>query len=37
MIGFIAAVAPEILNPNHPTVGKQLYTLATFLPNLFLK
>lgn len=37
MLGLVALVAPEVLNPAHPTIGAQLYAAVTFLPNLFLR
>lgn len=37
MLGLLAAIGPEILNPAHPTIPAQLYAMATFLPNLFLR
>lgn len=34
MIGFVAAVGAEVLNPLHPTVAQQLISLVTFFPNV---
>lgn len=37
MLGLVALVAPEVLNPAHPTIGAQLYAAVTFLPGLLLR